>query len=72
MYRLYKREIWLAQNRNFGHARILTQLREEFEEVEMPEDSLQECFCFERNFDTHLPSKSDRGRYYGVYGWIKN
>jgi len=58
-YRLYKGGNWIAQDRNFGHASVLARLKEEFSEVEMPEDSMQATFCFERNFKTCLPRRSE-------------
>ena len=59
VYRLYKGGYWVAQDQNFGHASVLARLKREFREVEMPEDSMQACFCFERNFETRLPQRSD-------------
>ena len=58
-YRLYKGENWIAKDRTFGHARILSRLKERFEEVEMPEDRMRAVFCFERDFETKLPSRSE-------------
>jgi len=59
VYRLYKGENWVAQDRSFGHARILLDLKRKFREVEMPEDKVQTTFCFERKFETILPSRSE-------------
>ena len=59
VYRMYKSGCWIAQNRSFGHARILSDLKRSFSEVEMPEDSMQATFCFERNFETRVPNRSD-------------
>src|ERR1700744_6072038 len=54
VYILYKSGNWIARDRSFGHAGILSGLKEKFREVEMPEDSIQANFCFERNFETRV------------------
>jgi len=38
VYRLYKGGNWIAQDRSFGHAEILSRLKRKFREVEMPEE----------------------------------
>jgi ribonuclease HI len=59
VYRLYKGGNWIAQERDFGHARILAELKSKFREVEMPDDQISATFCFERNFETRQPTRSD-------------
>jgi len=59
VYRLYKGGNWIARDRNVGHASVLARLKKEFVEVDMPEDNMQACFCFERNFEARLPKRSD-------------
>ena len=49
----------MEQDRNFGHAKILMDLKNKFAEMEMPEDRVETTFCFESNFKTSVPKRSE-------------
>lgn len=57
--RLYRDGHWIAADRDVGHARILSDLKTYFSEIEMPSDYVQTVFKFEKNFDTVFPDRTD-------------
>src|ERR1700744_5475885 len=70
MYRLYKGGNWVAKDRDFGHAGILKGQRDRFVEIDMPEDSIQTTFRFERKADVTVytdGSKTNEGTGAGIY-----
>lgn len=46
VYRLYKKWIWVAKDRSFGHVKTLSDMKRRLTEVEMSEDKIQPTFCF--------------------------
>lgn len=42
--RLERESNWVAQDRNFGHAKVLAELKSRIREVEMPEDYMRVTF----------------------------
>lgn len=50
---------WIAGDRKIGLAKLLTDLKRRFGEIDMPGDHMQAIFRFDKGFKTSLPQRSD-------------
>src|SRR5262249_3667839 len=55
--RLFRNEHWVAGERVVGHAKLLSNLKRQFKEVEMPRDTVQTVHKFESNVKCKVPER---------------